>query len=53
LAADATVTVIGPPCQHSARLDLAGIEDTGHGDTPLLELPLRCDQGGAIVYWLC
>ena len=50
LAAHATVTVYCRHCQHSATLDLAGIEDAGRSDTPLLELPLRCDQCGAIAY---
>ena len=40
-------------CQHTVRLDLAGLVDGGHGDVPLIHLPLRCrcgsDQFGIIV----
>jgi hypothetical protein len=49
-AAHVTVTVYCRHCQHSAPLDLAGMAESGHGDTPLLELPLRCDHCGAIAY---
>jgi hypothetical protein len=53
LAAHAAVTVYCRHCQHSAPLDLAGMAEAGeagHGDTPLIELPLRCDRCGAIAY---
>ena len=50
LAAHVTITVYCRHCQHSAPLDLAGMAEAGPADTPLLELPLRCDHCGAIAY---
>jgi hypothetical protein len=29
-------------CDHQADLDLAALIESGHGDTPLIALPLRC-----------
>ena len=40
-------------CQHTVRLDLPALVAGGHGDVPLIHLPLRCrcgsDQFGVIV----
>jgi hypothetical protein len=40
-------------CQHTVRLDLPALVGGGHGDVPLIQLPLRCrcgsDQFGVIV----
>ena len=40
-------------CQHTVRLDLTALASGGHGDVPLIHLPLRCrcgsDQFGIIV----
>jgi len=32
-------------CQHTVRLDLAALIANGHGDEPLIHLPLRCRCG--------
>jgi hypothetical protein len=31
-------------CSNKAPLDLEALIQAGHGDTPLLELPLRCSE---------
>ena len=40
-------------CQHTVRPDLPALVADGHGDVPLIHLPLRCrcgsDQFGIIV----
>ena len=40
-------------CQHTRRLDLGALTAGGHGNVPLVHLPLRCrcgsDQFGIIV----
>jgi hypothetical protein len=40
-------------CQHTVRLDLPALVAGGHGDVPLIHLPLRCscdsDKFGIIV----
>jgi hypothetical protein len=42
------VHVICAPCNRPARLDLEAVIAAGHGDTPLIKLPLRCSVcGGA------
>ena len=43
-AAHVTVTAYCKHCTHGAQLDLPALIEAGHGDTPLLELPLRCEQ---------
>jgi hypothetical protein len=50
LAAHVSVTVYCRHCDHSAPLDLAGMAEAGHPDTPLLQLPLRCERCGATAY---
>jgi hypothetical protein len=42
LAAHHQVTAWCPHCGHVSELDLPELIAAGHGDTPLLELPLRC-----------
>jgi DNA-directed RNA polymerase subunit RPC12/RpoP len=39
-------------CDHETRLGLQPLIDTGYGDAPLLELPLRCKQCGWAGYRL-
>jgi hypothetical protein len=34
-------------CDHIVELDLAGLITTGHGDVPLIRLPLRCSACGS------
>jgi hypothetical protein len=31
-------------CDHNVKLDLAALIEAGHGDTPLIHLPLRCKE---------
>ena len=33
-------------CDRWVKLDLAALIAAGHGDTPLMKLPLRCSQCG-------
>jgi hypothetical protein len=35
-------------CDHITTLDLAALVASGHGDTALIHLPLRCSQCGAM-----
>jgi hypothetical protein len=44
LAANVNVTALCRHCSNRAPLDLAALIRAGHGDTPLLELPLRCSR---------
>ena len=46
LAAHHKVTTWCPHCGHVSELDLPELIAAGHGDTPLLELPLRCARCG-------
>jgi hypothetical protein len=34
-------------CNHWNELDLTALVDAGHGDTPLIRLPLRCSACGS------
>ncbi|MBV8093808.1 MAG: hypothetical protein JO110_11340 [Acetobacteraceae bacterium] len=44
LKAHVSVQAYCKHCTHVAALDLETLIRVGHGDTPLLELPLRCEQ---------
>jgi hypothetical protein len=35
-----------PTCDHMQELDLTAIVAVGHGDVPLIHLPLRCSKCG-------
>jgi hypothetical protein len=41
-----TVRAFCVPCIRPALLDIAAPIAAGHGDTPLVKLPLRCSQCG-------
>jgi hypothetical protein len=44
MAAHVTVNAYCKHCTHAAPLDFSALILAGHGDTPLLELPLRCER---------
>jgi hypothetical protein len=44
LASHLRVNAYCAHCANRAPLDLAQLIQAGHGDTPLLELPLRCTR---------
>jgi hypothetical protein len=44
LAAHLSVNAYCKHCSNRTTLDLPGLIRAGHGDTPLLDLPLRCAQ---------
>jgi hypothetical protein len=44
LAAHCSVTAMCKHCSNRATLDLETLIRAGHGDKPLLELPLRCSR---------
>jgi hypothetical protein len=48
-AAHVTVAVYCRSCQHSVPLDLVGMAEIGHADTPL-RLPIRCYACGEIAH---
>jgi hypothetical protein len=39
-----TVYAFSAPCNRHRQLDLAAMIAAGHGDTPLVKLPLTCSQ---------
>jgi len=46
MAAHLSVNAYCKHCSNKAPLDLAALIRAGHGNTPLLELPLRCSHCG-------
>jgi hypothetical protein len=41
-----TVHAFCVPCNRPEEIDLAALIEAGYGDTPLIELPLRCAECG-------
>jgi hypothetical protein len=37
-----------PACNYRAQLDLTALVAAGHGDVPLVQLPLHCAACGAV-----